>query len=286
MFNRYRFVYLTIGVMLLSSIFGAKGVMAAMSEKHCVALAETDYENIYCQVKFKVLGNRLPDFYEFRESQEWIQASLLKKPAQEAYITLPKPKKHKKRVDAYWWKNETQQPVTTQAMVKEHRPKTLEIKPAVVTKPRDPCRYSVAQITCAQSHWQLQKNKSNRHLPADALSDDNAMKLPKQNGESDNQYLTQAYPVYIKKMLDIGLGGSTMAYTRFARVYEEGKKQGLVFNERFEKMYTLLKKERQVMGVSNKLPKDFIPSETSCFVWQPTLMTCDNNQHNLVYTNH
>src|SRR5690606_2447832 len=119
-----------------------------------------------------------------------------------------------------------------QSTVKAGEFKAASIKPAeqsVFAKPKLACHYGLEKITCADSDWQLQKNKSNRQLQSEALSDSNSMALPKQNGQSDNQYLTQVYPVYIKKMLDIGLGGSTMAYTRFARVYEEGKKQGLIF---------------------------------------------------------
>lgn len=286
LFKKSEFKRLIIGFWVFFLSAGPVTVMAAMSKKHCLALAETDYENIYCQVKYKGLGKGLPAFDEFRENQEWVQASLLKKPAKEAYIVLPKPKKHKKRINAYWWKDSIEKTVTTPSAETQRQPVEITAKPVsetVTTQQARPCQYSVEKITCSQSVWQLQVNKSNRQLASGVLNDANSMGLPKKNGQPANQYLTQVYPIYIKKMLDIGLGGSTMAYTRFVRVYEEGQKQGLVFNERFEKMYTLLKKERQVMGVSSKVPKNFMPSAKSCFVWQQNLMTCDNKQDNLVY---
>lgn len=54
---------------------------AANADQFCFALAETYYEQVYCQLQAKAQTKNLPPFNQFKKNNEQVQASLLKRPA-------------------------------------------------------------------------------------------------------------------------------------------------------------------------------------------------------------
>ncbi|HEY0891459.1 MAG TPA: hypothetical protein VGE32_00300, partial [Cellvibrio sp.] len=62
---------------------------SAKADQFCFALAETYYEQVYCQLQAKAQTKGLPPFNQFKKNNETVQASLLKRPAERNGIKLP-----------------------------------------------------------------------------------------------------------------------------------------------------------------------------------------------------
>src|SRR6478735_9538922 len=58
------------------------------ADQFCFALAETYYEQVYCQLQAKAQTKGLPAFNQFQKNTESVQASLLKRPAERNGIKL------------------------------------------------------------------------------------------------------------------------------------------------------------------------------------------------------
>lgn len=65
----------------------------AKADNFCFAVAETYYEQVYCQLQAKAQVKNLPLFHQFKKNNEHVQYSLLKRPAERNAIKLPSPVK-------------------------------------------------------------------------------------------------------------------------------------------------------------------------------------------------
>ena len=237
------------------------------ADTFCFAQARSYYEQVYCEVKAAGKGQRLPSFNDFKRNDEIVQALLLKRPAANAGITVAMPKFGGKA------------------------PSPGKPLAAVAPAPRSPldqCRFAVARIVCGRAQFQLTGNKGNRSLRAGALDSANIMGLPAYNGALGdqgelNRYLLRAYRIYINKMLDIGLGGATMTFGKFAFLFGDLHDKGVDFGERFETMYGFLKKDKRGIGVSESVPANVQLSIADCAPLEKHMIACVGQGRNYIY---
>jgi hypothetical protein len=256
---------------------------SAKADQFCFALAETYYEQVYCQLQAKAQTKGLPPFNQFKKNNEAVQASLLKRPAERNGIKLPV--------------RQVQPPITTVAPPKIINRPQVNLPETVVNEPdsrplRKPvsepknilgCDLLAGQIHCGGQVFKLIGNKANHRLANNALSIDNKMDLPRYQGGALSQYLGHAYARYVAKMCDIGLCGVTMTYGKFAYLYQDLHSKGLDFPQRFEIMYGFLKKDKANMGVSesSRVPQGL--SVQDCGALTDTRYVCDYQGRNYIF---
>jgi hypothetical protein len=278
----------------------------AFANQFCFAMAETYYEQVYCQLKAKAQTKNLPPFHEFKNNNEAVQALLLKRPAELNGIKLPAPTK--KTVVENKKELRVAQPATT-VEIKE-KPEIVEkIEPAIssvsnvsatdkpvaykieqkeksvlgTTSESQTCQLVEKQIDCSGSIYRLLGNKANKHLAEDALSDKNRINFPEKTDEYGVPHLTQLYRHYIDKMCEIGLGGVTMTYGKFAYLYEDLKTKGIDFNSRFETMYSFLKKDKTAMSVSESASMPSGLTLADCDPLTQTRFVCAHAGRNYIF---
>jgi hypothetical protein len=197
-----------------------------LAQGRCFSLAESYYEQIYCELKFKGLGQSLPSWRDFKRNNEQMQALLLKAPAGRVGIEVAMPKKSRK-------------------------PKPLVSQPelGLTASLAGRCQLTGLFIECGAQRYQWQRNQSRSQLPITALTDANRMALPVFSGGALATYLLAAYEHYLQKMLAIGLAETVLSYGKFEYLYHDLAAKGVNFNQRFETMYHYLKRERQQMSV-------------------------------------
>jgi hypothetical protein len=224
----------------------------SMAQSFCFAFAETYYEQVYCQLQAKAQTKGLPPFHEFKKNDERVQAALLKRPAERNGIKLPLPKIA----------------VDNQAVVSDKPLKSLrnrvessgrvvrEVVEIQQPETDSNCLLDANNIRCGNLRYKLIGNKSNRYLAKGVLDEDYKMAIPDYAGEPLDQYLSEAYRHYVNKMCDIGLGGVTMTFGKFAYLYRDVQLKGLNFVQRFETMYSFLKKDKAIMAVNEAASRD------------------------------
>lgn len=82
--------------------------------------------------------------------------------------------------------------------------------------------------------------------------------------EAVQSYLSDAYRLYIPKMLDIGLGATTLSFTKFHRAFHVNEAQGVDFAERLEASYALLKNDWMSPAVDTRIPVNRPASMSAC----------------------
>lgn len=272
-----RYVIFLVLIMVASS-------GSAQSRQFCFASAETYYEQVYCQLQAKAQIKSLPAFHQFRKNPEDVQYSLLKRPAERNAIKLPAPTK--KRV-AQPQPQAPLQKVVERMQIADKKLSAKAIHTTAVTE-NLPTTFSDCQLTgkilnCGQRTFALVANKSNHRLASNALSPENKMELPSFQGGNIDHHLGKAYQQYIRKMCDIGLGGVTMTYGKFAYLYQDLRNKGLDFTQRFETMYSFLKKDKAKLGVSEAgvLPAGFNPDV--CVAVGEHYYVCDHSGRNYIF---
>ncbi len=257
----------------------------AIGLKACINSAITELEFTYCEIVKKGQGSTLPDFFGFRRNKESMQRLLLKRGAARTGVTIPKASETPSETRL------TSRPLGTE------RPQTEPAKTSVTTSASNPqdigkkqendltaCSLNKEQINCNNQRYFLAVNTPENRLEQNALSDNNLLALPNiQNGQTQLQYLSYLYPRYIEKMLLIGLGDSTVSFTKFNAIYETSIQQGENFSMRFAEMYELLKQERRTMGIKQRYRNNFPESIESCMQLSRELIACDNVEQNWVY---
>jgi len=258
---------------------------SAKADQFCFALAETYYEQVYCQLQSKAQTKNLPPFNQFKKNNETVQVSLLRRPAERNGIKLPAPAR------------KTQPPTAAIAPQKIITTPQASAPKAIANEPEaapmrsvqyesnntSGCELSGNQIRCGIQVFKLVGNKANHRLANNALSIDNKMDLPRYQSGALNEYLAQAYGRYIDKMCDIGLCGVTMTYGKFAYLYQDLHTKGLDFPQRFEIMYGFLKKDKATMGVSESsgAPKNL--SIDKCVALTDMRYVCDHQGRNYIF---
>lgn len=256
---------------------------SAKADQFCFALAETYYEQVYCQLQAKAQAKGLPPFNQFKKNNEAVQASLLKRPAERNGIKLPAPARKTQPPAAAITAQKIIPQVSAQRTV-ANEPEAVPMR-SVKYESNDTlgCELSGNQIHCGLQAFKLVGNKANHRLANNALSIDNKMDLPRYQGGALSEYLAQAYGRYIDKMCDIGLCGVTMTYGKFAYLYQDLHTKGLDFPQRFEIMYGFLKKDKASMGISEAsgAPKNLSMDE--CIAITDMRYVCDHQGRNYIF---
>lgn len=258
----------------------------ARADSFCMLAAETYYQQIYCEVTARGRGS-LPSFADFKRNTPMIQALLLKRPAQRLGIQVALPQR--KRVVPVTVAPDAVPPVRHKA---PPRPtKSVERKSA--PRPRlatglEACRLDGAGITCDSRHYALVGNRTNRRLREGALGAANRMALPRYDGDPADvaavgAYLYRAYQRYVEKMLDIGLGGSTMSYGKFAFLFKDLSEKGVDFAGRFETMYRFLKQDKANIGGGRPARADKRLALSDCGELGRRVIVCARSGRNYVY---
>jgi hypothetical protein len=258
---------------------------SAKADQFCFALAETYYEQVYCQLQAKAQTKGLPPFNQFKKNNEMVQASLLKRPAGRNGIKLPAPAREVQvQIIPISPSPSVNKPQVSAAELTKSEP-IPEVARKRFSDVEDSaeCELLGNQIRCANQSFKLVGNRANHRLVDNALSLDNKMNLPSYQGGALSQYLNQAYGQYISKMCDIGLCGVTMTYGKFAYLYQDLHSKGLDFAQRFEIMYGFLKKDKANMGVSesSNIPKGL--SVQDCSPLTDARYVCDFQGRNYIF---
>lgn len=273
-----RYAWLSISILCVLTA-------SAKADQFCFALAETYYEQVYCQLQAKAQTKGLPPFNQFKKNNEAVQASLLKRPAERNGIKLPSPVRKSQPPTAAIAPQKiiTNPHASTQTAILNEPEAVLIRSGKAESNKISGCELLGNQIRCGSRAFKSLGNKANHRLARGALSIDNKMGLPRYQGGGMSQYLAQAYGRYIDKMCEIGLCGVTMTYGKFAYLYQDLHTKGLDFPQRFEIMYGFLKQDKATMGVSEatNAPKNLSMDE--CVAMTDMRYVCDHQGRNYIF---
>ncbi len=268
-------------MLITSSLFISNAY--SIEVKVCELEAKAPLELSYCEILKAGHGGSLPNFYEFRRNPESTQRLLLRGSASKAGITLPGTSGKQARTTI----------ITTPPPKAEQNPKQAP-PPAAYRDalPREnvkqntsihQCQIQENRILCNTQQYFLAINVPVKRIKASVLSAQNRLLFrPQTAQETAIEYLSDMYPLYIEKMLLLGLGDSTLSFTKFHAIYE-GAKDNNAFRERFTEMYELLKKERQSMAVKSRYLNNYPTNIGSCMPISAQLIACDNVAQNWIY---
>lgn len=266
----------------------------------CKPLLGSEYEKIYCELQRRGKGHTLPKLYEFRRNPPLTQAFLLKKPAERAGIKLVIPsrdnretlrrqkelllgsKKIEQVAAVAVEKQEKKQVSKKIPRIQEQAAIILKINQSVLNS----CKNKALNVYCADGDYDFLGNIANSQLAADALQNSNMLNLPvfdENNARGLDDYLALSYSAYIRGMITIGLGASTMTYSKFAHLYGIMRQQGQNFPERFELMFTFLKRDKTTIAVSTQreIPDDFVLDY--CHFLDGKLLACEHKKTNYLF---
>lgn len=294
-----------IGLFLIAGLFG--GGALAHAQSFCFLSAGSYYEQVYCELQARGQTRGLPPFHQFKRNDEVIQAAILKRPAQRNGIKLPAPQTPTAS---------TAEPAALTFNASAPNPKTPNATPstlpssaltpaaptaetavqrleqasspfAVAAADPNTCRLEQRHIDCDAVRYQLVGNRANRALAAEALTDANRMALPRFQSEDEpaqiQNYLRHSYRTYLSKMHEIGLAGATLSYDKFAFLFFDVRSKGLDFSQRFETMYTYLKRDKKNMGVSEQLSLDELLQISDCIAVADDFMVCSRAGRNYLF---
>lgn len=265
----------------LGFIFLFMASASVRADQFCFALAETYYEQVYCQLQAKAQTKNLPPFAQFKKNNEQVQASLLKRPAERNAIKLPVPAVSKPITIAPLKTTVETSRIVTKSTSNELNQLVQRTKPVAVGG--SACELRGKQLYCGGNSFVLRGNQANQRLAKAVLSVENTMGLPAYQGGETNLYLTRAYQQYISKMCEIGLCGVTMTYGKFTYLYQDITRKGLDFSQRFETMFSFLKKDKANMGVSESavLPQDV--NGRDCNPLGDSFYVCESQGRNFIF---
>lgn len=248
----------------------------------CVSQARTELERAYCKILAANAGGALPSLQELRRNPEKTQRLLLRRPAEQAGIKLPP---------------ETAAKPTPKPTPKTPARQTAGARQSTTIAPSPEssgsnslshCQLMGTSIRCGGEQFRLQGNVPNNRLAHGAL--DPAQKILFAEFSDDAadpsqamSYLSATYQRYLEAMLEIGLGGSTMSFTKFHHTFMEAQSKGTQFGERLSTMFEFLKKDKASMGVQAHYNDELPQSLAQCMGLGDHLLVCDNVQQNWVY---
>lgn len=253
-------------------------VASSSAYANCPEQPPTQYERIYCEIKSKGGGAALPSFEDFRRNDPNVQALLLKRPASSLGIDLPASTQPTPEVPSSDSKPQRPKPAA-----EPPKPESIPVAGAL-----GECGLQGATIQCLGQSYQLAKNRPNSALKDGVLDESNKLGLESFAGDLSNEttvrtYLSNAYDRYIAKMLEIGLGGATMSFTRFYNSFYRHEAEGVDFAERMESTFSYLKQDKRNLAVSGRLT-DELPKRIQECAWAGhSLIVCDNVATNWVY---
>ncbi len=254
--------FLRTALLLLA---GLPMALSAVAGPTCFLLAENYYEQLYCEVKAKGEGGSLPSLRDFRNNNQMTQALLLKRPTGRLGIALAMP---------------NMSGGVSQAKVSPPE------RPAAVVPSMSDCRLAGATIQCDGNRFQLTGNLSNRHINEASLEAGNQLLLPRYNGAGNadlQRYLAEAYRLYLRKMLEIGLGGSTMTYAKFHYLYFDLTDKGADFVARSKTVFDYLKADKKRLAVSEAVSPAAGLTLSDCDRVAEHLIACGHGNKNYLY---
>jgi len=289
--------FLVSGFLAGSFLIGS----AISHAESCVPNFGSDYEKIFCELKRSGRGHTLPSLYEFRNNPPLTQALLLKKPAERAGIKVIITERESKDIVYQQERllfNEPVDSLPDEKLAAINAQPIKKILPdikqesmlaaniAAVEHSKDwlsSCYLRDAELLCAGRRFQLITNQINQHLREGVLEPRHKLNLPAVNKATKEEDLGQAYTRYINGMIEIGLGASTMSYSKFVRLYEQIQTQKLNFVNRFETMYEFLKKDKASIGVSTKAMVAAGFNTRYCSELNQGLLACEHESNNYLF---
>lgn len=245
----------------------------------------TDYERIYCEIVEQGEGKGLPRFEDFRRNDVTVQQLLLKRPAAKLKITLPNSPNKAAVHQKQGLSKSTQSERIKKTTIKPLESRISEASSVSFSN----CTVGGNIIVCGTRRFNLKMNEPNSRLAPGVLDDKYKMALPPYRGDAQDEqevqfYLSGVYGRYIERMVDIGLGASTMSYARFYHTFYDLQAKNVDFSERFETMYRFLKKDKKTMVVKSE-PSTLRPRDISqCDDVTSQIIVCDMGRVNWVYT--
>lgn len=265
---------------ILSTGFAA---VSANGQQNCLSQARDDYEKLYCRIKAGGEGAHLPSLADFRRNPPGTQALLLRRPAARLGLSLPKAKPTSQSDTS---SNNGRSADGLSASLPAHEP-----KPQPAQKPERSdhdianCTLARERLSCGPRRFDLVSNRSNHLLAKDVLAESNRLIVPKPpvDESAEKAYLIDAYQIYIEKMLEIGLGASTMTFSKFYYTYQAIKRQNVGFPARMAAMFDYLKRDKATLSIKPRY-HDQLPSNLEqCSYLGPRLIVCDEGELNWVF---
>ena len=277
--NRAKLHALIISTML----FIAYPSKSLAQSQDCLALAEDDWDKLYCTIKSKTL-TQLPPQYEFQRNTIRVKALLLKRHAQALKLTMPTVQTNNNNTMPL--KHGTPTPdknPATQWQASTLSTENNDALPVQKSNPLEYCQLAPDTILCHQQSFKLAHNQMNSTLVSDVFSTKNTLNLfmPKTNPSS--KQLLDNYQHYIEKMLKLGLGASTMSLTKFHATYQTSIKKRFAFNQRMAEMYEHLKRDKANLGIKARYQMNTPSNLQMCDQLSPSLIVCDNVKQNWIY---
>ena len=217
---------------------------AALNTRTCFAHAQTVYETVYCEVHAELGGAKLPDYWDFKKNNEVMQALLLKKPARQLAINLPKPIARTRNARSITT------PVAKSTIETRQQP--------AGSRQHNHCTRAGRELQCGAQHYTALGNTANAELDPGIWQASFKLQLQPFDGNYQNDaevlaYLQQGYSRYLQHMIAIGLAGETFSFTKFAFFFDDHYAKGVDFAKRFEKMFYYLKQDKKNIAVSTAL---------------------------------
>lgn len=254
----------------------------------------TELEGVYCQLQER--GTRLPSMAEFRRNTSATQVLLLKRPAARAGIDLPKAAKPTARNSLATESKIEPGSAKTKSIAKSQpvpiattlQTRSKEEATRAAVQLGDHCTLMAKSIRCDKVSFQLLDNLNNRHVDKKVFADDYRLGLENfSHSAADDslvhRHLSRSYSRYIEAMIELGLGASTMTYTRFYYTYDDAHQQQRDFAERLEKMFHYLKKDKQSMGVKKRYNDNLPSGLNQCSQLNDRVIICDDKINNWLY---
>lgn len=268
------------------------GVAFSSAAMACEVKDKTELEEIYCTLKSKNRVSTLPDFNQFRKNSDDVQWLLLKGPARKAGITLPPKSSLKpKTINAPLADRKTDNKAADNQVNTSAQSNPLATQTTRTATSSNSglanCSLKPTQIQCSYATFTLQYNLPNSKLAPAALKASNQLTLPPYNSKfhaSERDYLARCYPMYVNKILELGLAEAVMSYTKFVSQYEEVVQHGGNFANRMQKMYEILKQEKRSRPIQASYQHTRPQSIEQCMLVSNSVIVCDNIAHTWVFT--
>ncbi|MAZ87426.1 MAG: hypothetical protein CL693_07265 [Cellvibrionaceae bacterium] len=254
-------------------------LVISLSMNHSVQACEsrTELEAVYCQVRHDYRS--LPSLGEFRRNSPVIQRLLLKRAAAQEGIELPDLAVTTEPVGRDLRASRPR--LTNQSTVEKASERPFQLLGEAEGERE--CELAGELIFCGKKQFQLVENQLNRALKKGSLSSENRLKFASNSGQTDSQHWSNSYRAYIERMLSIGLGASTMSYTKFVYSWQQAEQQGLDAETRFSEMFDYLKRDKQNLSIKARYDTQLPANFGWCQSIAHHLIVCDNRERNWVY---
>lgn len=277
--------------MRLVMIILAFWLQTANADDACIASAQSDLERLYCEITAQGEGSSLPSRADFKRNDPQVQALLLKRPAASLGLKVPSPGSDS-RPSLGKSAEKTAAPAAGNWPELRADSSDGQHSAAPVNRAAErslaKCQLQGEALICPNRRFELATNQSNKELMPGVLEDGNTLSLPSFEGDRNDdeavrRYLSDAYDIYIPKMLAIGLGATTMSFTAFHNAFHSIEGGGVDFAQRLEQTYQLLKRDKKTLAVKARYHDELPDNINLCTEINRDIVVCDNVGKNWVY---